>query len=409
MAMAANTKVVHESEAQRQHVRVRLPADVRFTVEGLMHEYRIVDVSAGGLSFYSANVAYRVGQSFNAQLAMTIDSMGFTIPIAFVVNDWDAHTGRVSCIFTDLGPQEIAAIRQIITSYVAGDLVTAGEMLATLGRQNFVAPRSNKSLGALSIGSKVRAFTGTLIALLLGILAFTYTAFRLYDIVFVTHATAAKVAAPTYMITMPRDGTFFNLVPKDGKVKKGQPLGSFQTAMLDVVAGVPGSFKMTPQELSQIVGQQLQGSLASPCDCVVQKMFVTDTQYILRNQQVLSLVPQGASPYVLARFHYDEIKRLSIGRTVHFKLNGGKQNTDGKITELRVLPAPTIDSNGLNDLNGLNTNAAITDVIAVIKSATPIDLSRIDEPVDVLIDPVLPSLIAAWMATPMANWRALGL
>ena len=34
----------------------------------------------------------------------------------------------------------------------------------------------------------------------------------------------------------------------------------------------------------------------------------------------------------------------------------------------QLLPAPTLDANGLNDLDGLNTNAAITDVIAVIRS-----------------------------------------
>jgi alginate biosynthesis protein Alg44 len=409
MALAANTKIVHESEAQRQHVRVRLPADIRFTVDHIAHNYRLNDLSAGGFSFSSADVPYKVGQSFSGQLVMNIDSMGFTIPVAFAVTAWDAHTGRANCIFSDLGPQEIAAIRQIIMSYVAGDLVTAGDMLATLGRQNFVAPRLQKGSAALSIRSKVRAFAGTLIALVLGIIAFSYTIFRLYDIVFVTHATAAKIAAPTYMITMPRDGTFFSLVPQDGKVKKGQPLGSFQTAMLDVVAGVPGSFKLTPQELSQIVGQQLQGSLASPCDCIVQKMFVTDAQYILRNQQVLALVPQGVSPYVLARFHYDEMKRLQTGRTVHFRLNGQKQTINGKITELRVLPAPTIDSNGLNDLNGLNTNAAVTDVIAVIRSSVPLGTSRIDEPVDVLIDPILPSLMNRWLSSPMSQWRESGL
>jgi hypothetical protein len=124
---------------------------------------------------------------------------------------------------------------------------------------------------------------------------------------------------------------------------------------------------------------------------------------------VLALVPQGASPYVLARFHYDEMKRLQIGRIVHFRLNGHTQSAEGTIAELRVLPAPTIDSNGLNDLNGLNTNAAVTDVIAVIKSRAPLDLTRIDEPVDVLIDPILPAVLDKWAAVPMSKWRELGL
>src|ERR1044071_5129250 len=181
---------------------------------------------------------------------------------------------------------------------------------------------------------------------------------------------------------MPRDGTFFSLLPENGKVAKGQPLGSFQTGLLDVVAGVPGSFKLSPEQLSNLVGQQLNGSLASPCDCIVQKRFVTDAQYVLRNQPVLELVPQNTRPYVLARFHYDEIKHLQIGRRVSFQLNGSEQRIDGEIAQLRVLPAQLIDSNGLNDLNGLNTNAAITDVIAVIETRDRLPLNRVDEPVE---------------------------
>jgi len=150
---------------------------------------------------------------------------------------------------------------------------------------------------------------------------------------------------------------------------------------------VPGSFKLSPEQLSNLVGQQLNGSLASPCDCIVQKRFVTDAQYVLRNQPVLELVPQNTKPYVLARFHYDEIKHLKIGRRVSFQLNGSEQRIDGEIAQLRVLPAQLIDSNGLNDLNGLNTNAAITDVIAVIETREPLPLARVDEPVDVRIDP----------------------
>jgi len=124
----------------------------------------------------------------------------------------------------------------------------------------------------------------------------------------------------------------------------------------------------------------------------VQKRFVTDEQYVLRNQPVLELVPQAAKPYVLARFHYDQIKQLSVGRKVRFELSGSGREIDGTIRRLRVLPAQIIDSNGLNDLNGLNTNAAITDVITEIEPSIPLELSRVDEPVDVRLDPLAPWL-----------------
>ncbi len=389
MALAANSNIVHESEAQRQHVRVKLPAKIQFAVDGKERRYKLADLSAGGFSFESSG-RYAVGQDFQGQLLLAVDTVGFSIPLTFAVNSANADTGRVSCVFQDLGAQQIAALRHVIMTYLAGELVTTGEMLTTLSRSNFVAARN---VGGGSSGrGRIRALAGTSLFLIVGVAAFGYMATRLYDVVVVTHAAAAKVAAQVYTITMPRDGTFFSLIPPDGRVKKGQPLGSFQTALLEVVAGVPGSFKLTPEDLAALVGQQLTGSLASPCDCIVQKVFVTDAQYVLRNQSLLELVPQSASPYVLARFHYDEIEHLPLGRKVHFKLNGSPENIEGSIATLRVLPAPTIDSNGLNDLNGLNTNAAITDIIAVIQPSVPLPLLRIDEPVDVRIDPLF-----AWL------------
>lgn len=388
MVTATNINIVHESEAQRQFVRVRVPGSIIFSVGAAKRQCELNDLSAGGFSFDSGDHVYRSGEAFDGELAMRVDGLGMRIPVSFEVRAMDADTQRVVCIFQDLGGKEIAAIRTIITAFLGGELITAGDMLATLSRENFVKNRSGRGSGGLSIAGKLRAVIGTLVTLVLGVTAFGYTAAKLYDIVFVAHAAAAKVAAQLYTVTMPRDGTFFSLVKANGTVKKGQPLGSFQTALLDVVEGVPGSFKMTPEQMADLVGQQLKGSLASPCDCTVQKLFVTDAQYVLRNQSILELVPQGARPYVLARFHYDQIKRLPVGQKIYFRVNGGLANIEGEIKSLRVLPAQTIDSNGLNDLNGLNTNAAITDVIAVIEPKRPIELAHIDEPVEVSIDPL---------------------
>jgi alginate biosynthesis protein Alg44 len=388
MAIEAN-RVVHESELQRQHVRVRLPATIEFEAEGGRRCHRLNDVSAGGFSFSVRNEPYSIGSMYTGHIVLSVNTVGFSIPVHFEVS----HAGgdRVACQFQDLGPQEIAALRLVITSYLGGELITSGDMLATLSRENFAPPRSTRGTGALTGRARLRAVLGTTLALVIGVTAFAYTVTKLYDIVMVTHATAAKVAARTYTITMPRDGTFFSLVPLDGKVKKGQPLGSFQTALLDVVAGVPGSFKLTPEELANLVGQQLSGSIASPCDCIVQTKFVTDAQYVLRNQSLLELIPQQSEPYVLARFHYNEMTRLPVGRNVQISVNGS-QSVSGTVSELRVLPAPTIDSNGLDDLNGLDTSAAITDVIAVIKASVPLDRSLIDDPVDVRIDPLIGGL-----------------
>lgn len=386
MAQPSPSRIVHESEAQRQFVRVKLPATIQFTADGTRKQFSLHDISAGGFSFDPGQAIFKIGSVFVGHVVLNVDSVGFTIPVTFEVRTIDAQTGRVGCFFQDLGIKEVSALRQIITSFLGGELVSTGEMLTTLGRENFV--RARNAGGGLSSSGKVRALFGTLVALAVGVVAFGYASFKLYDLVFVTHATAAKVAATTFTITMPRDGTFFPLVEEGGSIKKGQATGQFETALLQVVEGISGSFKLTAQQLSELVGQQLRGSIASPCDCIVQKSFAVGGQYVLRNQAVLELVPEGTKPYILARFHYDQMKRLPIGREVVLRVNGSSETMTGKVTSLRVLPAPTIDSNGLNDLNGLDTSAAITDIIVVITPDVELETSRIDQPVEIFVDPL---------------------
>src|SRR3546814_4781836 len=66
------------------------------------------------------------------------------------------------------------------------------------------------------------------------------------------------------------------------------------------------------------MGDQLKGTLTSPCDCKVQQQFAADGQYANRGQALFELVPINAQPYVLARFRFDNIDDLPIGKTVAF-------------------------------------------------------------------------------------------
>ena len=96
-----NVDVVHESEVQRQHVRVRLPASIRFKVDGTEHRYRLHDVSAGGFSFTSTKERYETGQLFRGSLVLAGDTVGFSLPVSFDINSAAAN-GRVSCRFQDM-------------------------------------------------------------------------------------------------------------------------------------------------------------------------------------------------------------------------------------------------------------------------------------------------------------------
>ncbi len=401
--------VVHETEVERQHPRVRIPATLHIGTKGREQAYRLLDISAGGFAFDAREDTYRIGKIHHGTLKFAMDPMGMTLEVNFRVCNTDAGDHRVGCAFEDLDGRQIALLRQVINAYLAGEVVSVGDVLTTLSRDNYAKPRAPQGAARVQpqrVRSRAVTFTGLLF--LVGLAAFVYAFTRLYGALFITHAIAGKVAAPSFAITMPRDGTYFNLIPPDGKVRKGQPLGTFQAAMLDVVQNDPGSLHLTPQQLSQLMGETLKGTLSSPCDCTVLQKFALDSQFINRNQPLMTLLPDDAKPYVLARFHFDSMKDLGVGRIVAFHISGESHDRYGRISKVRLLPGPVNadDKGGASDLRGLDTPGAVSDVLAEIRPTQSLARSLVDRPVDVQLgDPR--SDIAGPLDEGMRRVRAL--
>lgn len=149
MNTQVNANVVHESEAQRQHARVKIPAKLRFFgADRTPMEVKLIDLSAGGLSFNAANQPFKVGDVIKGRLQFVIDNLGLTMDVDLLVRNTDSQTGRVGCQFQNLDLQDIATLRHLITSHLSGDIVTMGEVLATLQRDNFTKARKVKDGGS---------------------------------------------------------------------------------------------------------------------------------------------------------------------------------------------------------------------------------------------------------------------
>ena len=135
------------------------------------------------------------------------------------------------------------------------------------------------------------------------------------------------------------------------------------------------------------MGETLKGTLSSPCDCTVHEQFALDSQFINRNQPLLDLLPDDAKPYVLARFHFDDISSLPVGRNVGFRISGDSSDRRGTIRQVRLLPNPGSVADGVasTDLRGLNSPSTISDVIVEIEPSEPLDRQQIDRPADVLL------------------------
>lgn len=332
MNTAVNVNVVHESEAQRQHARVRIPAKLRFLdPQRQAHDVKVDDLSAGGLSFHTKQ-QLSVGDVLRGRLQFTVDNLGLSMDIEFQVRSYNPGSGRTGAQFQNLELRDIATLRHIITSHLSGELITAGDVLSTLQRDNFTKAHKQKDGGAgLSAFGRLKAVTVTLGVFVVGVAAFGFIAKSLYGMYFVSHAEAGVVAVPTTNVTMPRDGTVNSLVESGGQIAKGAPLASFTTSMLDMLKGNLEDAQLEPAKIEELFGKQLSGTLTSPCDCVVARQLVDNGQYAAKGQPIFQLIPRTTNPMIEARFTYRQFDEVKPGTRVNFQVAGEDEVRTGQI------------------------------------------------------------------------------
>ena len=347
MNTAVNANVVHESEAQRQHARVKIPAKLRL-LNGQPNAplVRVEDLSAGGLSFVApANLRPSVGEVIKGRLQFLIDNLGLAMDVALQVRTIDSSTGRVGCQFQNLDTQDISTLRHLITSHLSGDLISMGEVLATLQRDNFTKARKSKDGGSgLSAFGRLRAVTFSVGIFAVGLIAFGFVAKSVYGMYFVSHSTSGLVSVPSLDVTMPREGTVTSLVAPNGNVAKGSPLATFNTSMLDMLKGNLDPDEMQPAKIEELFGRQLAGTMTSPCDCVVAKQLVADGQYASKGQVIFQMVPRNVAANVDARFTYRQFADVQPGARVTFQVAGEDGDHSGKIVSATALSPADLSS-----------------------------------------------------------------
>ena len=344
MNTAVNVNVVHESEAQRQHARVRIPTKLRYAGPNReTQEVRLDDLSAGGFSFHAKQPLVQ-GQVYKGRMMFVIDNLGLGMDIEFQVRSVEAD-GRMGCQFQNLEQQEIAALRTLITAHLAGDVVSMGDVLGTLQRDNFTKSRKRGSgTGGMSGFARLRAVTFSLGVFVVGVAAFGFVAKSIYSAYFVSHATSGLVSVPGSAITMPRDGTVQSLVAVGAPAAKGAPIASFSTSMLDVLKGHLDEDQLSPARVTELFGKQMTGTMTSPCDCVVSQQLIADGQYASKGDAVFQLVPRDAVANVEARFTYRQFDDVRPGSRVDFRVAGEDRLRRGEIVSSASLNSTDLSS-----------------------------------------------------------------
>ena len=371
MSTAQNINVVHESEAQRQHARVKIPAVLRYTAANRERvEARILDLSAGGFSFSTGKVPVSVGEHHKGRLQFQLDSLDLGIDVEFQVQTVDNAQARIGCQFHNLKPREQSTLRYLISAYLGGELVSVGDLLNTLQRENFTKARKQGGAGnGMNALGRLRAVTFSLAVFLVGLAAFGCIFKPVYGLYFVTHAKSAQGSVPSLQVTMPREGTVQSLLGPDQQVDKGAPIASFSASMLEMLKGHLNDEQLDPANIETLFGKQVKGTLTSPCNCKVSRQLVADGQFANKGDVIFELVPQDVKANILASFPYRKLEQARPGTRATFWVAGDGQARHG-----------TIISSTLHD-NGLSS-----DIRVVIEPDQTLPSSLASLPAEVTLD-----------------------
>ena len=346
-APAKQGGIVHEAEAQRQHVRVHLPAKLRIGE----HLYETLDWSNGGMALELPDKGmntphFSAHQMIEGELLFGLEGYGLTLPVNVEILYVDFQNNRLGCRFAELGQEQISLLQLLVTSYINGELVGSGDIIATAHRHNFMQARKSlpdpmKGLSPEQIRQiKVRRYSNIAMLASFVLLLLAYVAYSFYSSMFIVETSNARVIAERICVSAPSSGRiYYEHFTPDARVAPGEPL-----------------FTLISES-----GNAL--SVESPCDCIVKKRIQRNNQWIVTGALAVELVNVESTPYVEAFLPHDAALKLSVGDGVSMRYSGDSARHSGKVVSIEA------DGNGQD-------NARL-----IIAPDAPIPIERSDNPV----------------------------
>ncbi len=323
--------IVHETEAQRRHARVKLPARIVMKDKnGISHELSLRDLSASGFGLQTGDFPFEQGGRYTGELLFHLNTIEFRLPITFIVVHYVEDEQLVGCEFDELNPEQVSILRLFISKYLAGDLVTSSDILTTLSRDNFTKARKHAGSGELTGWKRIRALFGTALAACISVAVLTFIAYNLYQNFFVTRAVTALVDIETEVVQAPAEGYLELVANEDVKVKQGAVLGTISSPASEFLQQNKIA-EAASKEVASLLAQVSNSLVKSPCDGMVLQKRVKDKTYVRRGEALFDLVCSGSRPYIKAVFNYKNADDLAVGTRVKLRYPAEDTSFSGTI------------------------------------------------------------------------------
>lgn len=344
-AKSSTAKIVHESETQRQHVRVQIPA--RAELNGAI--YNIRDLSVSGASIENVETPFMDGAQINLVLAVPFESFSLHVSLRAVVTHYDGTARLLGCQFTDLSREQLSILNTVIQSYMSGVIVKEGDLLNVVARDNFVKIRreirEDESRDIKSLIKRAMPFAFMAVAAMLG--SFFITG-NIYEKLAVLKSYQASVKSESVILRAGAAGIFTSGLP-DGtdKVAKGQVLGTIEgTALISTAGTTPAAAADAAAAAVVPAGNAtttVTTTIVSPCECYFDRQYVQNGLFRDIGEPVFKLIPVDVKPTIKAMVSAEDVVRLNLRDKAIVHITGEQETVTGIVMDIE-----TADDNASN-------------------------------------------------------------
>lgn len=314
--MSSNLKIVHESETQRQHVRISIPASAKISSK----LYKVKDISSGGLSIYAEE---KLSDGIeNIKIFFPFNSYSFHMEVKGKFVNYNPEKKIASYRFVEMNASQVSLINYIIKSYMSGNLVTEGDLISVVNRDNFVKNRSHTTPEKNNIRSGIRKIFPLILIILIGVAGILFFAGNIYEKSSILNSYQSMVEGMRIDVRSYAEGTATFLIAEETeKVTKGQPLISIDRITTHFQENVP------PAPNTQI-------TINSPCDCYIQTRHAQSGEFVGYGETMMTLVPNESRLWVTALVSPEKVHNLRLQGDAQIRIAGEGGFVDGHIMEI---------------------------------------------------------------------------
>lgn len=321
---AAGLNVVHESEVQRQHIRVQIPAIAKIGEK----TYKIRDISVGGFSI-RAPEGYEPGAPpLKVKILFPFESFAFHLNLKAAAIHHDGETAGF--VFQNLSPRQISVLSHVVQSCLTGLVIGEGDIINVVSRENFYAPRErhvgndnriNRGLSRILPLAGIAVLAAAALFLLLG---------NIYENTSIVKSYTGVVEGETFTVRAPGNGVYHTLLAQDAEtVVKGQPL-AVVTASAASGLPMPSPEEGAPTDFGVPTGPG-DVVIRSPCDCRIATRYPQDGEFRALGDPVMDLVPLEGDTWITASLRSEQAHRLRLEDDVHARIAGESDFLDGRV------------------------------------------------------------------------------